>query len=33
MTRLTYPDAYPLSFSRDHAPDSHPGVARAEAAF
>lgn len=33
MTRSTYPDAYPLSFSRDNAPDSHPGVARAEAAF
>lgn len=33
MTRSTYPDAYPLSFSRDNVPASHPGVVRAEAAY
>lgn len=33
MTRSTYPDAYPLSFSRDNEPASHPGVVRAEAAY
>ena len=33
MTRSTYPDAYPLSFSRDNLPSSHPGVVRGEAAY